>query len=641
MPDQTSARHTAGYLPRFLRFALVGASGVVVNNGLLWLLAELTSLPFYLCSLIAIESSIVSNFLLNDRYTWHDRRSGSVLARMLRYNASTACSSIAVNMTVLLFLKKWVGIPYLPANLVGIGCGMLANYAANSVWTYGSTRVALPRAAWVILGVSLAVRLAVAAGLGAGFDEAYYYAYAVHPSMSYFDHPPMVGFLAGFVPSLTGLANSLTIRLAAVVLFSVTSLLVYALARKKGTRREAVGALAVFSATPLFLLGAGTMILPDAGLALFWTCALVLVSTLFSRDRTRLIDWCALGAVIGLCMLSKYHGGMALVSVWLYALLFRRREFLRPGPYLCAVVALAVFSPVIIWNAQQDFVSFLFQGGRAAGGRFSAMRFLRALGGQAAYVTPILLVPFAWAAWCSVRRGLFFRDAAWQRALLFGTFPVAVFLGIAFMRPILPHWTLPGYIILCVPVGAMAARWFTAGRWFRLMVFAALVLEAGLLTVAYLHTAYGVLPLERMAARGWVEDKVVARDATLDVHGWEEVPAYLDRQGLSPDSTFLFTHRWFLSGEVCLAVQNRYQVACFSHDPRGFGVWDAAHDRTGMDGLCVSTSRYRVDVHQRYGEYFADIGPTDSVVVTRGGIPAKTLYFTPCRFLLRPYPIPF
>ena len=90
---------------RFFRFALVGSSGIVVNNGILWLLVSLVGLPFYFCSFIAIEASIITNFLLNDTWTWSDRRQSPFYLRFFRYNSSTAFSSIFINIAVLLFLK--------------------------------------------------------------------------------------------------------------------------------------------------------------------------------------------------------------------------------------------------------------------------------------------------------------------------------------------------------------------------------------------------------------------------------------------------------------------------------------------------------------------------------------------------------
>ncbi len=132
-----------GASSRFIRFCVVGGSGVLVNNGVLWFLVDLVKVSkpyFYLCSFIAIEISIITNFLLNDYYTWFDRRSGSFFNRLLRYNLSSLVSSLAVNMTVLALCKEVFGLPYLFANLIGIGCGTVSNFTINSIWTYGVRR---------------------------------------------------------------------------------------------------------------------------------------------------------------------------------------------------------------------------------------------------------------------------------------------------------------------------------------------------------------------------------------------------------------------------------------------------------------------------------------------------------------------
>ena len=61
-------------LPRVARFALVGATGVVVNSGVLWLLREGAGFPLAAASALAIETALWNNFLLNDAWTFHKER---------------------------------------------------------------------------------------------------------------------------------------------------------------------------------------------------------------------------------------------------------------------------------------------------------------------------------------------------------------------------------------------------------------------------------------------------------------------------------------------------------------------------------------------------------------------------------------
>ena len=127
-----------GELTRFVKFCLVGASGVLVNMGLLWLLTEFASLFYLLSAAISIESSIISNFTLNDVFTFPDRRAKGVknlLHRLLKFNI-VSLAGLGLNMAVLWLFTDILGIYYLLSNLCGIALATLWNYVVNFWWTW-------------------------------------------------------------------------------------------------------------------------------------------------------------------------------------------------------------------------------------------------------------------------------------------------------------------------------------------------------------------------------------------------------------------------------------------------------------------------------------------------------------------------
>ncbi len=127
-----------GELVRFLKFCMVGASGVLVNEGLLWVLKEFATLPLALCSAISIETAIMSNFLLNDFITFSDRRvigTGFFLRRLGKFYAVSQIG-LVINIGVLLLLTNVFGLHYLLSNLVGIAAAMMWNYLVNLGWTW-------------------------------------------------------------------------------------------------------------------------------------------------------------------------------------------------------------------------------------------------------------------------------------------------------------------------------------------------------------------------------------------------------------------------------------------------------------------------------------------------------------------------
>lgn len=125
-----------GELVRFIKFIAVGLSGVVVNEGVLWLLTHFGTLRYYISAIFGIEVSIISNFILNDFFTFTDRRRGkSFLARLLKFNLACLAGA-GIQYGLLLLFTSVLGVHYLISNLIGIIVAFLWNYFVNSWWTW-------------------------------------------------------------------------------------------------------------------------------------------------------------------------------------------------------------------------------------------------------------------------------------------------------------------------------------------------------------------------------------------------------------------------------------------------------------------------------------------------------------------------
>jgi putative flippase GtrA len=133
--------------PRFAKFAAVGVSGVVVNLGVLWFLASLLSVREVVASAIAIEVSIVWNFLWNNAITYRDRNvfaRADVGGRLVRYNlVSLAGLAIQFGTFVLLRLaatrglhREALGPLRYPAQCAGIALATAWNFTANLRFTW-------------------------------------------------------------------------------------------------------------------------------------------------------------------------------------------------------------------------------------------------------------------------------------------------------------------------------------------------------------------------------------------------------------------------------------------------------------------------------------------------------------------------
>lgn len=119
---------------RFLKFCTVGVVGIIVNEGLLWLLTEFVGLFYLMSSIFAIEFSIISNFILNDIWTFKKERKGEYLKRFVKFNLARALA-LVVNFGILWFLTS-LGLYYLLSNLIGIAIATLVTYSTSLLWIW-------------------------------------------------------------------------------------------------------------------------------------------------------------------------------------------------------------------------------------------------------------------------------------------------------------------------------------------------------------------------------------------------------------------------------------------------------------------------------------------------------------------------
>lgn len=123
---------------RLIKFSTVGAIGAVINMGSLWILTELWGIFYLFSSVVAIEITIIMLFMMNDRWTFNDRKSthiGQFIKRFLKSNLWRS-GGLTINIGVLFFLTEYMGVYYFISNIFGIICAFLLNYILESRLTW-------------------------------------------------------------------------------------------------------------------------------------------------------------------------------------------------------------------------------------------------------------------------------------------------------------------------------------------------------------------------------------------------------------------------------------------------------------------------------------------------------------------------
>ena len=134
-PSQLTWHRFRGLAVRFQKFLAIGAGGFAINIVGLYLLTDRAHIYYVLAALLAIQLSLLFTFLLNEKWTWKDRRHGGILNRYLRYQMVNGLG-IGINISVLFALTFSLEVQYLLSNFVGAGLAAIWNFAANNLFTW-------------------------------------------------------------------------------------------------------------------------------------------------------------------------------------------------------------------------------------------------------------------------------------------------------------------------------------------------------------------------------------------------------------------------------------------------------------------------------------------------------------------------
>jgi 4-amino-4-deoxy-L-arabinose transferase-like glycosyltransferase len=240
-------------------------------------------------------------------------------------------------------------------------------------------------------------------------DEAYYWTWSKESALSFLDHPPGIAWFIRFGTAIFGDTN-FGVRFAGVLAMLVTQLLLADIVRRVTHDVRAVVLAVLMPEAALYYGLLMAKVAPDVALIPFAVAMLWALVRLSESGDARW--WLAAGVFAGLALLSKFTVVMLLPAVLAFMLVpdWRRRWLTSPFPWLAALIAVALFLPVLIWNAGHDWASFRFQSVRATATHEWSLRTLgEFLGLQLGLVgfilLPVVLFGVALTAWRGYRRG--------------------------------------------------------------------------------------------------------------------------------------------------------------------------------------------------------------------------------------------
>src|SRR5258708_772210 len=235
------------------------------------------------------------------------------------------------------------------------------------------------------------------------FDEAYYWMWSKHLAFGYYDHPPGVALVIRLGTMIAG-DTELGVRLVSILLALPMSFAVYhAAAILFGGRRVAATATILLNVT--LMAAVGTLIVtPDSPLLVASSFVVLCLAKVLETGRGAW--WLAVGAAVGAALLSKYTAmffGPAIL-IWLASVPKLRRWLISPWLYLGGLISLLIFSPVILWNADHHWVSFIKQLGRSRIEDFRPAFIGELIPTQVAFATPLVFILGAMGLYALLKR---------------------------------------------------------------------------------------------------------------------------------------------------------------------------------------------------------------------------------------------
>jgi len=474
------------------------------------------------------------------------------------------------------------------------------------------------QATWLLIAVCTLLRLLAAGNAGLSVDEAHYALYGYHPDWSYFDHPPMIGWLQAVALQFSD--SDLAMRMLPILLFAATSWVMYRVTLalfpnetpwlgcisvallQSGVMFQLIG-LAMLPDTPLLLLG----------LLLLWVLHGIVI-------EGRVPYWIGLGMLLGLAALSKYTSITLLVTVVLALTVGKQwRQLLTIWPWLAVIAGSILIMPVLYWNYRHDWISFLYQFHHGTGkSSWDWLRFFASEGAQLLTYGPGLFIFGSIALVSGVRQ---LRESGVWLCLLFAV-PVLLLFGLgAGYEMTLPHWTSLGWAGLA-PLTAYWLHRHWKSLWVRIGVRSAIVYSVAVIAVVFSELISPWMPFND-------------NDNPLrDLYGWSQASQHAEqlRRQMSAEQTgsapLLFTDNWTYASRLAwYARPSPVQVTDTRYDQ--FDIWFGSPQKDARGIMVLWPDQDAVPVTGGQGQ-FTECVLRDRLPVNRHGHLISTFSFFAC-----------
>ena len=505
----------------------------------------------------------------------------------------------------------------------------------------------------LLIIIATVVRCITACTIELGNDEVYYRMYAEHLQWNYFDHPPMVGWLIRFTSANLYFSNELFIRSGAIISAAITTWLIFLSGSKLNNAYTGYLAAIIYTATLYGSIIAGIFILPDSPQMVCWAAGIYLLIdiTKYNRiNRTQKRNLLLFGVVAGIGLLCKIHTAFLWLGLLLYIIQHNRKWLKEPVLYFAGFISLLIFYPIIKWNIDNHFVTYLYHINRVniADGGIDITSFLTFTGGQVFYNNPFIFFFIIVSTVAAIKNSLPVLTSH-KRLLLYCSLPLIIIATvISLFKNVLPHWTGPAYYGLVL----LSACYFSKQKMKtnfekRLMPnpllaasgFQLLVIVGGVMLINFMPGSLGNKKEKIKFGEG---------DFTLDMYGWKSfkkdfnklVKADLQNGNMKADAGII-SNKWFPASHidyyVAMPLQKNLIAIGDTNDIHQY-AWinnERRKLKSGDDAYCIVPSNNYIDAAALYSKFFKTVLPPQIIEQKRSGKTCRYFYIWRMKHYIR------
>ena len=505
--------------------------------------------------------------------------------------------------------------------------------------------------AWLLI-ISALVRGFLATFLEFGNDEVYYWTYAMYPDWSHFDHPGMVGWLMQIFSLNLLFHSEFALRLSSVIFMTIDTYIIYKLGCLVYNKLAGFYAALLYTASLYCFIITGIFIMPDTPLMMFTLLAIYCFILSFRGERSEAEEsakhYLLAGLFTGLALLSKYSAAFIWVGVGLYVLIFDRKQLKNKYLYLSALISIICMLPVLIWNLQNDFISFTFHGDRVSFfGKLQPLDFLAEIIGEFGYNNPINYVLIIIALVAFFKGSQYLEKTSGRFLLCFALPFIGLFWFFSLMRETLPHWSAPAFSILLLFPASYFAEKSSNDEIIRLPkpIIATVSLLVFVLFFGVLEIKTGVIPM-RFGERANSVRYYGEGDFTNTIYGWRSIKDDFQKirqekvlEGEMSESDGMIGLQWFPMANFDYYVANPLGINMY-----GIRNIDKIHKyywineyrgglQKGNDYWFLNESSDYYAPERYLDDRFEEIIPCDTITVERCGRPSKYVFVYMCKGL--------